>query len=377
MVRTRSQVGAMLTLADKIVQSKPRETSGARSANRFDYQKDWIVCLLLDLHQKGKDYLVICDYHEDIMLFDRESDPGTVAFFQIKTKAGKHWTLGNLLKRKKASSGLLLSSPLAKLYLNHLIDPDSTHSLNFVSNAYFQFKRLDNPDSISRTKITCGDLMIEEITKIRNQLSEECESQCQLPNVPVLTFEVSSLSLHDHSGHAKGKVAEFLDGLLHGKKLPVVAVYRALYDEVRRKTNVEANPATFDELRDRKGIGKTLLEGMLVNLAAVTDLDAIWTEIRERLVHEQMSALSVKDIGRAWSRYEIDRMDASNETLGELRMRVIGCSQEIIGRNKDVSLSELANQVCQRTVIAGATHGYEPSYVKAMVLMEAYVHTTL
>lgn len=78
-----------------------RERAGPRTADRFEYQLHWALCHLLGLHESGQDYLITFDYHDDILVFDSESDPQNVAFIQVKTKDGKHWTLNDLIKPGK------------------------------------------------------------------------------------------------------------------------------------------------------------------------------------------------------------------------------------------------------------------------------------
>src|SRR6186713_2202824 len=103
------------TLKEKLLQVRPRETSGSKTSKRFDFQKNWALCKLLECHKSGKPYALILDYHDDVLLLDSESDPKAVHFYQVKTKEDGHWTLTLLLKRKKGKDGPLLS-PLAKLF---------------------------------------------------------------------------------------------------------------------------------------------------------------------------------------------------------------------------------------------------------------------
>jgi hypothetical protein len=88
-----------MSLKDLIVQKKPRETSGPRSANRFDFQKSWALCRLLELHQSGQDYLIVFDYHDDVLVLDSATDPNRIDFYQIKTKQNGHWTRSALVAR--------------------------------------------------------------------------------------------------------------------------------------------------------------------------------------------------------------------------------------------------------------------------------------
>ncbi|MGR0480863.1 MAG: dsDNA nuclease domain-containing protein [Candidatus Electronema sp. V4] len=90
------------SLAHKLAITKPRENAGSRSANRFDYQKDWAICELLKLYLAQKDFLLILDYHEDIVVLDSESVPKKAIFYQIKSKRTGNWTVAELCR---AASG--------------------------------------------------------------------------------------------------------------------------------------------------------------------------------------------------------------------------------------------------------------------------------
>jgi hypothetical protein len=62
-------------LKQQLLDIKPRETSGARTANRFDYQDDWAFCQILELHEADDDYVVVFDYHDDVLVLDSATDP--------------------------------------------------------------------------------------------------------------------------------------------------------------------------------------------------------------------------------------------------------------------------------------------------------------
>src|SRR5689334_18860686 len=98
--RTSDSPGSLL---DVIFQVKPREVSGSRSSNRSDYQKSWAFCLLLKLHRTRQDYLVLFDYHDDVVVLDSAGSPSAIDFYQIKTKKGGNWTATLLLKREEGA----------------------------------------------------------------------------------------------------------------------------------------------------------------------------------------------------------------------------------------------------------------------------------
>ncbi|MGB6068189.1 MAG: dsDNA nuclease domain-containing protein [Desulfomonilaceae bacterium] len=362
-----------MALSDLIVQQGPRETSGSRSSNRFDFQKNWIICLILELHLDDKDYLILCDYHDDVTLFNRELSPSLVSYFQIKTKTGGNWTIDSLLARKKGKNGSLLPSILGKLYSDYLIAPSSTNSLTFVSNACYRFKLNGTSGSLSSNSIKCDELSLQELEKIKQQIANECGEECNLPHSPALFFEVTSLSLNDHAAHTKGKVTDFLDSLFPKRKHSVTTVYRMLLDEVRTKTNQEGVFSSFSELQNKKGIGRSHVGEFLKQVAAEIDMPAVWELVSNKLVQENMPSLAILKIQSEWQKYEVERMDHSNDTLQNLRIRVTSSYSELLAENQDISLTKLIQRVLERVSKEGGESLYSTEYIQAMILMESHV----
>lgn len=93
-----------------IFAEKPRENAGARDSNRFDYQKNWTIVKLMELHTTGQDYLLAFEFHEDIAVFNSSADPTQVDFYQVKTNKDPQWKLTDFAKTKKGKDDLILPS---------------------------------------------------------------------------------------------------------------------------------------------------------------------------------------------------------------------------------------------------------------------------
>ncbi|CAG1064752.1 hypothetical protein BAC1_00317 [uncultured bacterium] len=359
----------MDTQLKDIIATRPRETSGAISANRFDFQKDWLVCLIIDLHLQKKDYLILCDYHEDIVVLDNEHEPRTISFFQIKTRKEGKWTITGLLKQKKGKKGEPLSSILGKLYSNFIKFQTSTENLCFISNASYKFKLVENAGHDS--KIYCSDLIDEELKKIKTCLGLETGMTCSLPENPELIFETTPLPLSGHDIFAKGKLVELLDHFLHNKKHPPVsALYKTLFDEVRRKTAHEGTCTDFEELKAKKGICKSKIEASLGSILSGKDMDELWSEVRPNLVSEGIPALEINRIRNAWQKYEVDRMDPTNDALIKLRSKITTWCKDI--QNQKNTLKEIMDKVCDLSKEDNGSLVFTSEYIKAMALLETY-----
>ena len=58
--------------------------SGSMSYNRFEMQVSQTLHMAIEIFD-NLDYLFVLDYYDDITIFDKEDDPETVSYFQMKT----------------------------------------------------------------------------------------------------------------------------------------------------------------------------------------------------------------------------------------------------------------------------------------------------
>jgi len=150
---------------------QPRENAGASSSNRFEYQINWGLHRLLQLEDEedmknDKDddgYVMILDYHDDIVVCNSDSGKDYIDFYQIKTRKNSNWGIRNLCYKKigevdgnddsdipdeqevhneqtEDSQDNIASkiSIVAKL-LQHTMDFANTRNLYFVTNAHIRF----------------------------------------------------------------------------------------------------------------------------------------------------------------------------------------------------------------------------------------------
>lgn len=359
------------TLKDILATRPPREASGSLASNRFDFQKDWVLCHILVLHRDMEDYLVICDYHEDVIVLDREEEPEGASFYQIKTLRGKNWTLKKLLSRPQSVS---TASILGKLYGNYLLATNFTSSLHFVSNASYDVDLITRKSSLGQLRISCGQLSKPEVKKLITELNRETGTTCSLPQTPPLYFEVTPLSVDGHETYVKGRLVEYFEEIAPGKSHPVAPAYRVLLEEVRRRTNHEGQLADFAEIKARKGIGRSTVEKMLSAFVSKIDLVEAWREISQHLTAEGVPPIVMRKLKNEWSRYEVERMDPANESLQKLRERISSFAKSVAKTADDISWNHLCDLV---SIQIGETHLYTSDYIKAMTLMETYENLAL
>lgn len=363
-------------LLSALASRSPREDSGSRSSNRFDFQKNWAICKMIELHQSGVDYLLLLDYHEDIVLLDSESAPSTACYFQVKTKR-THWTLAPLLSRRKGADSKPLPSTLGRLYSNYFLKPDATKALCLVSNAPFRIRLAGGGTGESRSRIEGTELEHDEMRKVESRLGAELKKTIELEDSPPLIFEVTPISLDEHTTHTRGRVSEFLEVEFPNQAPSVGATYRTFFEEVRRRTNREGSVHSVAELAKKKGIGRSFLSGILRDIELPRSLEPLWTEASARLESEGVSSLKVRELGHFWSRYEIRRMDSTDEALQQARRSLAEAGRQIWSQLPTAPLLEICDYAIERCRTDGALGGFETTFLKAIVLMEIYENPPL
>jgi len=311
-------------LQKALIENKVRENSGSISSNGFDYQKDWSICKLLEEHEKGKNYVLLFDFHEDLVILDSELNPTQADFYQIKTKAAGCWTMHQLLKRKENKDKTFSASILGKLYYNKILFAESVRSLNFASNTGYDVKLADGTRSKSKANIAMNKLTLEEINNLKDKIRIEYGSEESLTCESIIFLIVSNLNIIDHDTYTIGRIARFLDGINSGK-YNVNLVYRTFFDQVKRKSDYDSNKiSSFSEMLTYKGITKKDFEGMIEEFIAIKDknYDDEWQQIQARLDSEAFTIQEVLTYKNEYRRYFIDKTNSTNELLLQIIKRM-------------------------------------------------------
>ena len=148
-------------LLEEMLKKPQRETAGADTNLRFDYQKNWAFCEMIKRHLNGDDYLVAFEYHDDVVFMEPDENPQNVDFCQVKTKkSSSNIALGFYLTRHKAKEGKK-PSILGKMYENFDgIGVGHNVKTVLVSNVPFSFCK-------SETRAT--DLKERDVKKIKEK----------------------------------------------------------------------------------------------------------------------------------------------------------------------------------------------------------------
>lgn len=361
-------------LLDQIVQVTPREVSGSSSSNRSDYQKSWAFCLLLKLHQTGQDYLVLFDYHDDVVVLDSSSNPMAMEFYQVKTKKTGNWTASLLLKREKGANDQPLNSIAGKMYVNKIAFPTAARTLNFISNAQFSIKHKDTPDSATvvdgfELAELCRETLIEFSQKIQQEHNLDYSPLCDI----ITKFSTDPMSLEAHVTHATGELANYLNTIKPDGKFATAPGQRAIATTIARKTNHERIPTTKEELIEAKGVTRAEFEAMLSTIVSHEEERERWQDIRQTLTTELQPFGDIHRWQIEWKKYAIERMDFSNTVLMAVQRAIKSIILDSKQQYPSYTLRELIADCLQRfdTKTKRAPTPFSRDYLTAIILFEA------
>lgn len=352
------------SLLDTFVSTPPRETAGSRSANRFDFQKNWSLCKLLRLHSEEDSYLIVFDLHEDVVIFDSEYNPSKSKYYQIKTKASGNWTIKALSKKDKKSK----SSILGKLYTAHELFRDSVLGLYFISNQSFRVRLRESTKSELIEETEFDDLCSDEKKLIRNTTHDDTASISDIEGLSKVKLQKCALSHINHRAETKGQIVEFFEDQFPEYEINASLAYKTLFDEIVRKTNHERPCQDIDDLKLNKAIGKSGFSEILKVLLSSRSRQQIWNEIDNALGHEGCSAIRRKNIREAWQDFFVDDMDSINEKVTRFKQKVTSLLIERLEDGYDGDLIPLVEEIFSDSDVA--KFGYTKDYTAAVVLME-------
>ena len=338
-----------------------RESGGSRASNRFDYQKNWSLCELLELHSNNSDYLMVFEHHDDIVVFNSQANPSEAIFYQVKSKSSGNWTIPALTKRKDGSP-----SVLEKLYQNHLNFPENASKLVFASNQPLSAKLKDGTKAVDLGKIKFSDLSSADKEKIHSNVEPENNNYCDLLGLQKIETRKNKLKLEDHTVFTKGKLVEFFEELHPESEIHVSLVYKTFFDEIRRKSNFEDSLNSVKDLVIYKGIGKSDFEKMIGAVVTRVSDANIWSEAHSQLQAEGFSFNEIRQIRSEWQNYIVAKMDATNEVHNRLCRDIQG------GLNTTNStLRELMESV-SNSLSEDHSSEFSADYIHAAVLYEVF-----
>ena len=354
-----------MTIQEKLIDNKPRETSGSRSANRFDYQKDWALCKALELQLEEDNYVIVLDFHDDILILDSDISPDKIGFYQIKSKRSGVWTKATLIKRETDKMSIL-----GKLLYNYTVFGDFDISLNLVSNATFDMKLADKTKSTEKISISLEELDEKEKVGIFKKVEEELN--VNLKDKANLTYlRVTELGASGHDTYTKGKLVEFFSKYENGKyDVNANAAYGILFSEFKKKNDYEWEVGSFEEILKYKAVTRADFEKLINLLIKSSKQYTEWKDVEQELSSNGIGFKEISRIKKKWVDYELQRLDASNEIVQELQNDIC----KLINDEEDAAYIKMMYSIFSKYSLNNGYPykiiGIDDAYVKAAILLE-------
>ena len=223
------------SLLERFVKQPVHERGGSRASNRLTYQTIWAFCLLLDYYSASDDFMLVLDYHDDVLFWNLSTGKESLKFFQVKTSSGKPWNLKALLKRSKKTS----NSIWGKMYRHRLKFGDDVASINFISDGGVKVKMRGSDKEEVHELCKLSDFCWDDIKRVAISMQQEHA----LHYSPLTDIETilrkESLSVTENITHAKGRFLEFLENQSIPTK-EVTATFSALTQELQKRSNCES-----------------------------------------------------------------------------------------------------------------------------------------
>ncbi|UOY06566.1 DUF4297 domain-containing protein [Muricauda sp. SCSIO 64092] len=353
-----------MSLIEKLKNVAPRENSGSISSNRFDYQKNWAICKLIELSNQ-EDFLLAFEFHEDIVVFNSSDNPNLIDFYQVKTKNnGKH-SISSLVRKTKSGS------ILGKLLMNRLNFDVETNSLTIIANCDFNVKQKSGVEA--KVKICCNELLDSEKEKLAESLCKELEIKWLTEYFDLIQLEKSDLTIEHHSDLTKQKLSDFIESKYADINFKPSLAYKTIFDEVKRKTNVERTMDSFDDLIKHKSISKIEFENILkIVTSEPSRITKLRDEIIGRLDSENASIQFRRYFKKNWKSVEIEYLRANNLLFKKIVRQVVNVidENEVLLTN---SLVESTNNILDEVLKAKVVEEqliFNNDYIRIVILKE-------
>ena len=353
-----------MVLTKKLIKTVPREKSGSNTSNAYDYQKNWALCFLLQCHETMKDYLLILDYHDDIVLFDSETKPTKAAFYQVKTKRASVWKLHEITSAKSGSMSII-----GKMYDNKAKFKCNVNSINMVSNASYDFElNSKGEDCKSKVSICAKELDKNSVTKLAEAIKRDHKLTKKPPFEKITFFQVTELSIDGHPTHALGIMTEFLEKAFPGQKHAPSPLYKTLFGEISRRTNYAKDISSYAEDLKKKSLGKTYVDSILSQVAVKKNFADVWKSVELVLVQEKYNVIGLRNLKNSWDRLEIDFLDHTNMALQRLFLVTKNIVNDVV-KNNALALTEIMQQSLDSIKLHHRVPSYmDDNYLRAIVL---------
>ncbi|MES5265442.1 dsDNA nuclease domain-containing protein [Priestia megaterium] len=306
----------------KNILDKPlREKAGSDSYNRYEYQVGWTVHHMLKKYEKQQEFIIFCEFHDDMAESKNSPTADYMEFYQIKTKSKGNFTFRNLFDKPPKKT----HSFMGYIFYNFQNFDKSCNKCYFIGNKPFDTEIMTWQSIIQDEKILL-DKDPDLYYKIKNILQAEYTVDGLVEKDFDIYFNIfiqntfiytSELPLEEHSTQLKGiffDALKFRSIQLDSAHL----IFDTLLNEVRKKTkSIIDTPISFEQLKEKKGISSKIFN-QLENFKNDSTKQDIKNEISSYLESEGYKKPKIKLLLRELNDHYEKNLDISNNYYVDL-----------------------------------------------------------
>jgi len=348
----------MSDLLSALVSKPQREVSGSDTSSRFNFQKNWALCEMINRHFDEKDYMVAFEYHDDVLFFDSEDTPTTVEFIQVKTsKSSAPRKLSSITYRRKNAN-----SVLGKLIVNSVgLDFSCPIKLVLISNNIYEF---------SEENICANDLEDKHRSKLLTKLKSEFPKSDE-SILESIHFHVISLPVSDIETFLRGKAVDLFEKRFgHEFTQNIISWLRLIQGEIIRRNNYPSNQiATVEDLKKQKCLGRSFIEDSLSAVENRHRPAPNVTRLIDRLISEGWTVFRTTKIEKSIPLAAADYKDPMNTECRILCEAIHKCLNDV--DDHDMTLGILLEHVSYTLASIGdVPNPYDnENYLNALTLL--------
>ncbi|WP_417027462.1 dsDNA nuclease domain-containing protein [Baileyella intestinalis] len=290
-------------------------TSGSRSYNRFELQMSQSLHMALQLYDEVS-FLLIMDHYDDITIFDLDSEPLAVSYYQVKT-SDHTVTIDSVIKNEWIS----------KLY-EQIKRPNEwvIKELGLITNVPITISLSEAEDgeekrhkvNLTAPRTAFSSLYSTVQKKIKADIADRCKVPIDSIDLSKFAHLHTTLTIERHRDLVEQEIGNFLYDKYPEIRIDTVkAIYGTVIDILTRQQSNERIPenASFEDVKKYKGFSKNEFQ-RIINKAILFSIPQFETVLN--YIGIGMNDNRSMPIGLAYSRIINDSGKRGNEAFSTL-----------------------------------------------------------
>jgi hypothetical protein len=294
-----------------------REKSGSGTFRKYNFQYHWAFCRMLDELEKGKEFALFIEEHEDVTVADSlDAEKTTFEFNQIKETSKKH-TIHSLTKKAKKDHQSLIEK-LAKSCCDKSYS-EKISRVNFVSTGGYSFEL--HKDGFSYEVISSGQLSENEGKVVAGCIAEIKDTGGFYEK---LAFVIPELPERGFDLVVEGKISSWISKLAPGLKYDSSSIYSCVIRDLNRKGENSFDYADWDHAIRKKAITHKQLATVIEQHIGRKPDENIVTELTQILKDDySFNSITRRRVVGGFNRYYAKKMASREKLVNDVAVDLI------------------------------------------------------